>query len=138
WATGQPEALEVLRQVKEQNPQVVVHLGDIYYAGTETEVENSCSPPWMDILKPGTSQITSLVLAGNHDLYSGGQPFYNLLDKLQQPASYFCLRNADSQFIGLDTGLNDRPGGPPTTLEPSEVEWLREKIENSGNRRTVL
>jgi predicted phosphodiesterase len=138
WATGQPEALEVLRQVKEQNPQVVVHLGDIYYAGTETEVENFFYRPWMDILKPGTSQITSLVLAGNHDLYSGGQPFYNLLDKLQQPASYFCLRNADWQFIGLDTGLNDRLGGPPTTLEPSEVEWLREKIENSGNRRTVL
>jgi len=101
-------------------------------------VENFFYRPWTDILKPETSHITSLVLPGNHDLYSGGQPFYNLLDKLQQPASYFCLRNADWQFIGLDTGLNDRLGGPPTTLESSEVEWLRDKIQNSGNRRTVL
>jgi predicted phosphodiesterase len=138
WATGQAEALEVLRQVKQRNPQIVIHLGDIYYAGTATEVENFFYRPWLDILQPETSNITSLVLPGNHDLYSGGQPFYALLDKLKQPASYFCLRNADWQLIGLDTALHDRLGGPPTTLEPSEVEWLRDKIENSGNRRTVL
>jgi predicted phosphodiesterase len=138
WATGQPEAIEVLRQVKQQKPQIVIHLGDIYYAGTAKEVENFFYRPWKDVLTPETSNITSLVLPGNHDLYAGGQPFYDLLDKIKQPASYFCVRNANWQLIGLDTALNDKLGGPPTTLEPSEVEWLRDKIENSGNRRTVL
>jgi predicted phosphodiesterase len=138
WATGQEQALEVLRQVKRQNPQVVIHLGDIYYAGTESEVENYFALPWNSILKPEESGITSLVLPGNHDLYAGGQPFYNLLDKIGQGASYFCLRNQDWQLIGLDTALNDKLHGPPTTLEPTELEWLRDKIDNSGNRRTVL
>ena len=36
------------------------------------------------------------------------------------------------------TGLNDRLGGPPTSLDPSEAEWLRDKFENAGGRRTVL
>jgi predicted phosphodiesterase len=138
WATGQPEALEVLRQVKQQNPHVVIHLGDIYYAGTATEVQSYFYGPWEDILQPQASNITSLVLPGNHDLYAGGQPFYDLLDKLKQRASYFCLRNTNWQLIGIDTALNDKLGGAPTTLDPSELEWLGDKVENSGNRRTVL
>ncbi len=138
WATGQAEALEVLRQVKRHNLQVVIHLGDIYYAGTASEVDNYFYRPWQDILRPEASNMTSLFLPGNHDFYAGGQPFYDLLDKVHQPASYFCLRNTDWQLIGLDTALNDRLSGPPTTLEPSEVEWLHDKIENSGSRRTVL
>jgi predicted phosphodiesterase len=141
WATGQEEALEVLRQIKRHDPHVVAHLGDIYYAGTAEEVENYFYKPWQDILRPTESGITSIALPGNHDLYAGGEPYYDLLDKLGQPASYICLRNADWQLIGLDTALNDKtfnPAGTPTTLAPSEVEWLRDKIENSGGRRTAL
>jgi predicted phosphodiesterase len=138
WGTGQPEALEVLKQVKRQNPQVVIHLGDIYYAGTPDEVENYFHQPWQQILQPDENGITSLVLPGNHDLYAGGQPFYDLLDQIKQPASYFCIRNKDWQLIGLDTALHDQLNGPPTSLEPSELEWLRDKIENADNRRTVL
>jgi hypothetical protein len=138
WGTGQQEAIEVLRQVKGFNPQVVVHLGDIYYAGTADEVENYFYRPWQDVLQPEASGITSLVLPGNHDLYAGGKPFYDLVDRFNQGASYFCLRNDDWQLIGLDTALHDQLGGPPTTLEPSEVEWLRDKLENNGNRRTML
>jgi predicted phosphodiesterase len=138
WATGQPEALEVLRQVKQHTPSIVAHLGDIYYAGTAREVEEFFFRPWQQELNPEANNITSLVLPGNHDLYAGGEPFYNLLDRVHQPASYFCVRNADWQFIGLDTALNDRLGGAPTALQDSEVEWLRDKVKNSGNRRTVL
>lgn len=138
WGTGQPEALEVLKQVKLQNPQVMIHLGDIYYAGTSSEVQNFFYQPWQNILEPDKNGITSLVLPGNHDLYAGGQPFYDLLDQLKQQASFFCIRNKDWQLIGLDTALHDQLNGPPTSLEPSELEWLSDKIENSGNRRTVL
>ena len=145
WATGEPEALEVLRQVKNHNPQVAIHLGDIYYAGTEHEVENYFYQPWSKILEPENSGILSLALPGNHDLYSGGKPFYDLLDKLsilngsdKKMASYFCLRNDNWQLIGLDTALHDRLGAGATYLEDSEVEWLIEKIENSGGRRTIL
>lgn len=141
WATGQEEALEVLRQIKRHDPHVVAHLGDIYYAGTAEEVENYFHKPWKEILDYEAAGITSIALPGNHDLYAGGQPYYDLLDKLKQPASYVCLRNEHWQLIGLDTALNDKtfnPEGTPTTLAPSEVEWLRDKLENSGGRRTAL
>lgn len=138
WGTGQPEALEVLRQVKRQNPNVVIHLGDIYYAGVESEVREYFYKPWQEILQPDAAGIASLVLPGNHDLYAGGQPFYDLLDRFGQPASFFCLRNKHWQLIGLDTALHDQLGGPPTSLEPSELEWLRDKMQNAGGRRTVL
>jgi predicted phosphodiesterase len=145
WATGEPEAIEVLRQVKGQNPHVVIHLGDIYYAGTEHEVENYFYQPWKNILDPENSGILSFALPGNHDLYAGGKPFYDLLDKLavlngsdKKMASYFCLRNEHWQLIGLDTALHDRLGAGPTYLEESELEWLNDKIQNSGGRRTIL
>lgn len=138
WATGEPEALEVLRQVKSHDPQVVMHLGDIYYAGTEYEVENYFYQPWQRILQIGTSKILSFALPGNHDLYAGGAPFYGLLKKLGQEASFFCLRNEHWQLIGLDTALNDKLMGQPTALDPTEAEWLIDKIENAGKRRTIL
>lgn len=146
WGTGEPEALEVLRQVKEKHqPQVAIHLGDIYYAGTEYEVENYFYQPWKKILDIPNSNILSLVLPGNHDMYAGGKPFYNLLKKLHidnrinnTPASYFCLRNEHWQLIGLDTALHDRLVGGPTYLENSEVEWLKHKFETAEGRRTIL
>lgn len=138
WATGEPEAVEVLRQVKQYNPHVVMHLGDIYYAGTEYEVENYFYQPWNRILELETSNILSLALPGNHDLYAGGKPFYGLLKKLGQDASFFCVRNEHWQLIGLDTALNDRLGGQPTALDPTEAEWLIDKISNAGKRRTIL
>ena len=138
WGTGEPEALEVLRQVKQHDPNVVMHLGDIYYAGTEYEVENYFYEPWKRILELDTSKIVSLVLPGNHDLYAGGAPFYALLKKLGQEASFFCLRNEHWQLLGLDTALNDKLGGKPTALDPTEAEWVIHKIQTAGKRRTIL
>ena len=138
WGTGEPEALEVLRQVKQHYPQVVLHLGDIYYSGTEYEIENYFRRPWVEILQPKASGILSLALPGNHDLYAGGQPFYNLLDSFEQAASFFCLRNRYWQLIGMDTGLHDRLAEGPTRLEQSEADWLLDKVDNSDGRRTML
>lgn len=138
WATGEPEAIAVLEQVKSHNPQVVMHLGDIYYAGTENEVENYFYQPWKKVLELDTSKILSLALPGNHDLYAGGEPFYGLLDRLGQGASFFCLRNKYWQLIGLDTALHDTLGSGPTTLEPTEAQWVIDKIENADGRRTML
>lgn len=138
WATGQSEAIEVLRQVRAQNPHVVFHLGDTYYAGTEQEMQDYFVKPWVETLKLDTTILSSFITPGNHDLYSGGQPFYDVIDKFGQPASYFCLRNKNWQLIGLDTAMNDRLGNEMTWLEDTEVKWLKDKMKNSGGRRTVL
>jgi predicted phosphodiesterase len=123
-----------------KKPQVAIHLGDVYYSATQFEVDNYFYKIWADVLKLPTSGIASYTLAGNHDMFGGGRPYYNLIDRLGQPASYFCLRNDNWQIIALDTGFHDaKPDGKtPTFLEDTEVQWLRDKIKTRGNRRTIL
>jgi hypothetical protein len=136
--TGVDGAARVMRQIAAKKPSAVIHLGDIYYSGVSFEVERYFLAPLREHLDP--AGIRCFSLCGNHDAYSGGAGYYEtLLPALSQPASYFCLRNDDWQFIGLDTGLHDRiPGRGPTYLEDSEVEWLGDKVRNSGRRQTVL
>jgi hypothetical protein len=73
-------------------------------------------------------------------MYSGGQPFYTTIDMLGQPASYFCLRNDNWQFIAMDTGLHDCDPvcQNPTYLEDTEVAWIKDKIATAGSRKTIL
>jgi hypothetical protein len=142
WGTGQEAAKLVLRQIADKKPDVVIHLGDIYYSGTDFEVNNYFLQPWKQILNLTANPIPTFSLAGNHDMYCGGVPYYNLIKTLGQPASYFCLRNANWQFIALDTGYNDHNptggGSGATFLQPTEVTWLTDKVNNAGNRRTIL
>jgi hypothetical protein len=86
------------------------------------------------------TKIPTFTLSGNHDMFCGGAPYYKLIDQLGQPASYFCLRNDNWQFVAMDTGLHDNvpDGTVPTYLEDTEVAWVADKIQNRGARRTVL
>jgi predicted phosphodiesterase len=138
WGTGQANARALLQAIARKNPDLVIHLGDIYYAGTEFEMENYFLNIWKSTFD--LTKIRTVTLAGNHDMYSGGIPYYQLIQDLGQPASYFCLRNDDWQFVALDTGLHDQDAltPRPTYLEDTEVAWLKDKIDTAGSRRTVL
>lgn len=152
WGTGQQAARKLLAMVAAQKPGVAIHLGDVYYSGTKHEVQNYFYAIWQQALglgkvawgnKPagGTPQPATFHLAGNHDMYSGGQPYYTVIDMLGQPASYFCLLNDHWQFIAMDTGLHDsNPSkeGAATWLEDTEMAWLKDKVNNAGGRKTVL
>jgi predicted phosphodiesterase len=138
WGTGQDAAKTVLAQIARKNPDVVIHMGDVYYSGTDFEMQSYFYNIWKDILD--LTKIATFTLCGNHDMFCGGAPYYKLIDQLGQPASYFCLRNDNWQFIAMDTGLHDNKpeGDSPTYLEDSEVAWITDKIQNRGTRRTVL
>lgn len=142
WGTGLDAALTVLGQIAAKKPDAVIHLGDIYYSGTPFECQSYFYEPWARILDLVHTKIPTFTLSGNHDMYSGGVAYYSLIDQLGQPASYFCLRNHDWQFLAMDTGLHDSnpaSGGTAATyLEETEVVWLNDKIANPGGRRTVL
>jgi hypothetical protein len=152
WGTGQDGAKALLTRVAARNPDVVIHLGDVYYSGTQNEVQNYFYAIWQKVLgipkvawgskltdlnaKPATFHLT-----GNHDMYAGGEPYYTVIDMLGQPASYFCLRNDKWQFVAMDTGLHDSDPtkeGDPTFLEDTEVAWVTDKVNNAGGRKTVL
>lgn len=142
WGTGQQTAKALLKQIADKQPDVVIHLGDVYYSGTQFEIQNYFYNPLTQILNLAARPVPVFTLSGNHDMYCGGAPYYDLIDKLGQRASYFCLRNDNWQFLAMDTGLHDynpgTAGEGATYLEDTEVAWLKDKMDNAGNRRTVL
>ncbi|MCI0669550.1 MAG: metallophosphoesterase [Myxococcaceae bacterium] len=149
WGTGMPDAQALLEQVAAFRPDVIVHLGDIYYSGTPHEVRAHFLTPFSRVF--GTHPPRVYSLAGNHDRYSGGEGYRQLLEALGQPASYFCLRNRFWQLLAVDTGFHDAPNprelaATLTRLEDSEVAWVLDKVRRAdeglppgaGRRGTVL
>jgi 3',5'-cyclic AMP phosphodiesterase CpdA len=149
WGTGEARPQALLRAAADLRPDILIHLGDIYYAGSLPECDS-----FLSNVRAVFPSLPVFTLCGNHDMYSGGAPYYALLDRLGQPASYFCLRNAHWQLLGMDTGFNDanpfreeramtwlRDGTGADGAEVdtvSEVEWLADKVARAAGRRTIL
>lgn len=140
WATGTASAQALLEQIKALAPDVVIHLGDVYFSGLPEEVQEH----FLGVFKAvfGERMPRVFTLAGNHDRYSGGRGFKELLAELGQPASYFCLRNRRWQLLGMDTSLHDvNPAERRTNvteLEAGEVTYHLDKLSRSEGRGTVL
>ncbi len=148
WGTGTEAAVEIAKQIATFNPDLLIHLGDIYYSGTPDE----CRRNFTEILNRtfNRSTVPIYTLAGNHDMYCGGVGYYGLLKTLnplplaRQPASFFCLRSTGGawQFIAMDTGRFDHaPLAEQDVLvqiEPREQAWLAERIAEFPGRTILL
>ena len=142
WGTGDSTATNLLQQVATFKPDILLHLGDIYFAGTQNEANNN----FLTICRQVLGNIPLYSLCGNHDMYSGGDGYYWLLDQIGQKSSYFCLQNDYWQFLAMDTGYNDR--NPITVTNNmtslydqdgwSEAAWHLGMIRQAGNRRIAL
>ena len=139
WGTGTPLAKNVMRCIAEQQPDILIHLGDVYYSGTKSEMRKH----FLDIVRhylPADTRVFNL--AGNHDLYAGGAGYYWLLDELGQPASYFCLRNEHWQVLGV--GAPPQIGKPTDAIaaipsvEAKEVQWHQHKLSGADGRKSVM
>ena len=139
WGTGTRLAKNVMRCIGDQQPDIVIHLGDVYYSGTKDEMQDHFLSIVREHLPPTTRVFN---LAGNHDLYAGGEGYYWLIDELGQPASYFCLRNEEWQIMAI--GAPPEIGAPMSALsvvpdiDPKELAWHQHKIETSEGRKTVM
>ncbi|MFL5538287.1 MAG: metallophosphoesterase family protein, partial [Longimicrobiaceae bacterium] len=149
WATGTQTALNVLAQAVAMDPDVVIHLGDIYYSGTPTESQTYFYQGVQGVLQQagktmgtGPGDVRVFTLAGNHDMYSGGTGYYAVIKQLGQPASYFCLQNDDWQIVCLDTGYNDRDPftviSNITSLTDDQIVWLNDLMANADGRSTLF
>lgn len=149
WATGTQTAEDVLTQAVAMNPDIIIHLGDVYYAGTPTEEQQFFYNTVESVLAQagktmgaGPGDVRVFTLAGNHDMYSGGTGYYSVIRQLGQPASYFCLQNESWQVVCLDTGYNDRNPftvvSNITSLTDDQVVWLNALMANTGGRNTIF
>ncbi len=128
WGGGNAAAQAVAKQINKLAPNHVIHLGDVYYAGTPTEVQDRFLKYWPTPTTPGMS----FALNSNHEMYSGGYGYFDTtLKAFKQPASYFSLANDNWRFIGLDTGYIEHQ------MNKEETDWLYAQFKGN-NPKTIL
>ncbi len=152
WGTHMDDNAALLRQaLRKFEPDVIIHLGDVYYSGTVEE----CKRNVLDVIDKAVADLkldrrpAFFAIPGNHDYYSGGSGFYQTISKVNsgvagatQQASYFCLRTMDDkwQFLAMDTGYGDRNPIEQTApgLQVHETEWHYDKLETFSGSTILL
>jgi len=163
WGTGNFEASQgydpaswVLQAVKNLKPDYVIHLGDVYYAGTELryppgeEAEN-----FLD-LWPNSFNGKSFTLNSNHEMYGGAQGYFNIaLNRNDTAASPFCTQNGFSYFalefgnwvlVGFDAAYNDTSalymqggiGTEATLPNDPQLAFLKDVARQYANKQIIL
>ncbi|MET7245884.1 metallophosphoesterase [Methylobacterium sp. EM32] len=149
WGTGAGPARRLLGLVAAQKPDLLIHLGDIYYSGTPEECARKFEAEMVAAFGPKETRIPIFTLSGNHDMYCGGVGYYGLIERLNraphvQLASFFCLRSVEAgwQILAMDTGLHDHsPLGVAdavTFVEADEQAWLKRRIDEFPGRTILL
>ncbi len=151
WGSGTLSAYNVRDCILAQDPDVTIHLGDVYYSGTEREfgdyfLGNDDWPRGKLNSKDGATALPSYLLNGNHEMYSGGVGYFDFaLPLLNQETSYFCLENRHWRIVGIDTGYYAK-SIPLLELLPYFIRlhranrrWLRRVVFSDGNdKRPVI
>lgn len=154
WASDTSESDTVGHLVAKHAPDYSIHLGDIYFVGAPKEIEANFTAPYASWY---FGESGSLVLSGNHEMYSNGNAFFQQLlpamyakvgeIKKTQQAGFFCLENEYWRIIGLDTGYTSvgRPfleviSPPDCHLRKEQIDWLRDvvKIGNEDDKRGLV
>jgi Calcineurin-like phosphoesterase len=131
WGSGRYGAPECARSIDASSPayDVILHLGDVYYAGTDGEVEDNFLALW-----PKTPKL-SRACNSNHEMYTGGRAyFHRTLSRFQQPggSSNFALANDHWLLVGMDTAYVEHD------VEPAQLEWLKKVLGQADGRQVVL
>lgn len=109
---------------------LVLHLGDVYYAGTSDEVRRNFLDVWPRV--PGAKHRA---LNANHEMYSGGEGYFDLTLKdgaFAQSSSCFALQTPRILLLGLDTAYEDHD------LSAEQVAWIRRRVAAAEGRKVVL
>lgn len=119
WGSGLPRARAVAEHMRTaieeglaEGRQVhVVHLGDVYYAGFAREYRNRFLRDW-PVRPEEADRVYSWCVNGNHDMYSGGQGYFQTLladprFACHQSSSWFSIENAHWRIVGLDTAWDE-------------------------------
>jgi hypothetical protein len=150
WGSGLPRAQKVADQMRvelekadAENREVhVIHLGDVYYSGWAHEYEKNFLP-YFPVKKDEADKFTSWCLNANHDMYSGGDGYFDFLladerFKHQQKSSFFSLENKNFLILGLDTGYHDHRLSDPHDLHGDQNTWVYEKLSANTDKASVL
>ena len=130
WGTGLYGAPRIARAIREDREpfDVLMHLGDVYYAGSEREIKSRFLDLW-----PTEIKAVHRALNGNHEMYSGGHPYFErVLPGFHQDASYFAFQNTHWTLIGLDLAYLDH------AIDDAQVGWIESVLNQAGRRKVVF
>jgi hypothetical protein len=142
FGAGDSPSTKISKFIPSLSPDYTIHLGDVYYAGTSSEETHNFLNTWPQ----GTKG--SFALNSNHEMYSGGGPYFNLavggpiFNKLQSPWSFFALENEHWIVVGLDSAyyadvLTLYLNGTLGKADNTQTAFLRE-IAKRGKKVIVL
>ena len=134
WGTGlygAPKSAAALRAMAGPGKfDLLMHLGDVYYSGTQKECEDRFTKVW-----PTDAGKVNRALNGNHEMYSGGFGYFkSILPAFGQSSSYFAFQNDFWVLAGLDTAYVDHD------MDTAQVAWLNVilKLAEWPKRKVVL
>lgn len=130
WGTGMYGAPAIAQAIgNDPDPfAVLMHLGDVYYSGTSGEMHERFLDLW-----PTRTGAINRGLNSNHDMYSGGKPYFTeTLPRFGQASSYFALQNQHFTLIGLDVAYIDHD------IDDVQAAWVEDVIRQAGDRKIVF
>jgi hypothetical protein len=125
WGTGNytnGPATSVMQAIAALKPDYIIHLGDVYYAGSAGEEASNLLGMW-----PATYAGKSFTLNSNHEMYNGANGYYSALAN-----NIFSLQNGTSYFV-LQYGNAQQPGGPWTIIGLDSAYWSNSPLIMNGS-----
>lgn len=115
WGTGNDISATVMQHIEAQNPDYIVHLGDVYYSGTPDERKHyfHIGEERHNLLGfwPQHYKNRSFTLNSNHEMYTGANGYFdvalgdpNTPFDAQKGQGCFALQFGDWTLLGLDSG----------------------------------
>ena len=137
WGAPNGTAKMISDLIKAKQPDYVIHLGDVYYAGTQLECQ-AVLDMW-PLCDPAGKPLVdrSFALNGNHEMYCGARNYFGtILKAFNQPASFFRLQSEYWQFFGLDSAY---AGGCLNHPEvQSQWNWVVENMNSNPALTNIL
>lgn len=133
WGTGLYGARPCAETIADDGGyHALLHLGDVYYSGSEREIRQNFLEIWKTMCA-GSPAAVSRTCNSNHEMYSGGGPFFRLtLPQFAQASTVFVLANSHWAIVGLDSAYHDHD------LDDEQMAWLNRVVERLDGRRLVL
>lgn len=161
WGTGDfdagggydPASL-VMQTVENLEPDYVIHLGDVYYTGTDLRL-----PPNEEVQNfldawPKAFNGRSFTLNSNHEMYGGAQGYFlkalNRADvsaspfSMQSGYSYFALEFGDWVLVGIDAAYHDpsflymQGGIGDKGSDPDQLPFLQQVAQQYQGKKIIV
>jgi hypothetical protein len=136
FGCGLYHARAIAKQLEAKQYPYVFHLGDVYYGGSQAEFDAN----YTSVLDGTMKHSLLFSLPENHELYGGGIAYHKFLrdnraaGRTVQAGSYFCVRFARHQIIGIDVNWNGRQ----RFVHDGSRAWLEDVIEQGDGLTTIL